>query len=72
MLGATTTNRYILPYNGTEIYNTDGKSGWPTAGTHDVTSSKNSILTKMLSFGLGNNLKIVTQPIWGGNGGTTT
>ncbi len=73
MIGATTTNMYMLPYNGTDIYNTDGKAGWPAPGGWDSATTNHSNLGKMLNFAFGNNLKIVTQPIWSGStGGATT
>lgn len=69
MIGATTTNRYVLPYNGTEVFATSGTDGWGAANGFGGTTSKNSIFGKLFNFALGSNLRIVTQPIWGGSSG---
>lgn len=69
MMGATTTNLYVLPYSGDDVINTDGTDGWGGANPWGVGDSAHSIFGKMFKFALGSNVKIVSEPIWGGSSG---
>ena len=69
MIGATTTNVYILPFTGTDIINTNGADGWGAPNGWGGSTSANSIFGKFFNFALGSNVKIVSEPIWGGSSG---
>ena len=70
MIGATTTNRYVIPYSGQEIFNTNGTDGWPGGISHgNIGSGNSSFVGTLLNFALGSNFKIVTEPIWQGSSG---
>ncbi len=67
MIGATTTNRYVIPCDTTDLMNTNGADGWGIGNEFGMENlaSTNGILGKALNF-FGTNLKVVTQPVWGG------
>ena len=69
MIGATTTNVYILPFSGNDIIGTNGADGWGGPNSWGGSTSANSIFGKFFNFALGSNVKIVSEPIWGGSSG---
>lgn len=64
MISATTTNVYVLPYNGKILYQSDGTQGWnKDNGIGGMNTGGNSMLGQVFNY-LAGNIKVNTTPTW--------